>query len=76
MDDRKIDSVGPDAIPALIKALETEGRGRFYAVFFLQKLGPQAKEALPALKKLRGGDSGRFRGFLDRAIRAIEKDED
>jgi hypothetical protein len=70
---REIDAVGPEALPALIKALEVDdGRVRYYAVFYLGKLGPAAKEALPALRRLTDDDSDRFRGFLDRTIKSID----
>jgi HEAT repeat protein len=70
---RQIDTVGPEAVPTLIKALESDDRSRrFFAVFFLGKLGPAAKDALPALKRLQQDDSGRFRGTLEKTIQSIE----
>ncbi|HUG89424.1 MAG TPA: HEAT repeat domain-containing protein, partial [Planctomycetaceae bacterium] len=71
---REIDDVEPAALPTLIAALDSEDRSaRFYALFFLGKLGPGAREALPALKRLRDeGDSERSRRFLDEAIQKIE----
>ena len=70
---RQIDTVGPEAIPVLIKSLESEeSRVRFYAVFFLGKLGPEAKEALPALQKLKREDSSRLRRSLEETIKKIE----
>jgi HEAT repeat protein len=75
---REIDAVDPDAVPVLIKALENgEGRVRYYAVFYLGKLGPAAKDALPALQRLSEEDGGfRFRSFLTKTIRSIEGESD
>ena len=74
---RRIDNVGPDAVSFLINALDTDDRRtRFYAVYYLGKIGPAAKDALPALRRLSESDSGRFRGALRRAIQAIEDDEE
>ena len=74
---RRIDNVEPDIVPFLIAALDTDDRRtRFYAVYYLGKIGPAAKDALPALRSLSEGDSGRFRGALQRAIEAIEHDEE
>lgn len=70
---RQIDDVGPEAVEALVQALEAEDRTvRFFAVYYLGKLGPSAAEALPALRKLDGEDSQRFRKSIQDAIRAIE----
>jgi HEAT repeat protein len=70
---REIDDVGPEALPTLIAALDSEDRTpRFYAQFFLGKLGPAAREALPALERLRDeSDSDRGRRFLDETIAKI-----
>jgi HEAT repeat protein len=71
----QIDSAEPDAIPVLVKALEgTEPRSQFFAVSFLGKLGPQAKDALPALRKLASEDNNRFRRSVEEAIKKIEGD--
>ena len=70
---REIDTAGPEALPALIRAIEMEDpRMRYYAVFFLQKLGPDAKEALPALRPLLHGENSRLRSIVQRTIEAIE----
>jgi HEAT repeat protein len=70
---REIDAVDASAVPILIEALESEERfTRFIAIFLLKKLGPQAKDALPALKKLTTGESRRLRESVEETIRAIE----
>jgi HEAT repeat protein len=70
---REIDAVAPEALPVLLEALKGEGRRqRYYAVFFLGKLGPEAKEALPVLEEALQSESGRFRDSLQRAIDAIK----
>jgi HEAT repeat protein len=70
---KEIDAVEIAALPTLIKALDEEDRfARFYAVFFLKKLGPEAKEALPRLRELSGDESSRLREAVQSAIDAIE----
>ena len=70
---REIDSVGPEAIPVLLEALSSEERRpRYYAVFFLSKLGPEGEEALPALRAALDDESDRFRESVERAIASIE----
>ena len=70
---RDIDDAEPAALPILIAALKGEERSaRYYAVFFLKKLGPAAKDALPDLRKLAEDDSRRFRDSVQAAIASIE----
>jgi HEAT repeat protein len=70
---REIDAVEVSALPVLMAALKSEDRtARFYAVFFLKKLGPDAKEALPRLRELSGDESSRLREAVQSAIDAIE----
>ena len=75
---REIDDAGPDAVPVLVEALQTDDRRkRFYAVMLLRKVGPEAADAVPALKRrLRESDSDRFRGLLQTTIDAIEGNGD
>ena len=43
---RGIDDAGPNAVPVLMEGLESEDRRlRFYAMFLIGKVGPDAKEA-------------------------------
>jgi HEAT repeat protein len=57
----------------LIEALDSEDRRRrYYAVFFLGKLGPVAAEALPALRQALESESQRFREVVQRTIDSIE----
>ena len=66
---RDIDDAEPDALPILIAALKGEERSaRYYAVFFLKKLGPAAKAVLPDLKKLAEDDSRRFRDSVQAGL--------
>jgi HEAT repeat protein len=70
---KEIDAVEPAALPTLLKALDEDDRfARYYAVFFLKKLGPDAKEALPRLRELTGDESSRLREAVQSAIEAIE----
>jgi HEAT repeat protein len=75
---RQIDTAGADAVPLLVKALESdENRNRFFAIYLLGQAGPDAKEALPALQKLAdSGSAGRFRRTIEDAIRKIEGREE
>ena len=72
---REIDAADERAVPVLINGLrDGDRRKKYYAVFLLQKAGPAAADALPALRQARkDSDSRRFDGMLDRAIRDIEK---
>jgi HEAT repeat protein len=68
-----IDAVGPEALPTLLEALQVEdSRLRFFAVFYLAKLGPEAKDALPILKTMQDSENRRLRRTLERTIAAIE----
>jgi HEAT repeat protein len=75
---RAIDDADVDAVPVLLEGLESEDRRRrYYAVSLLRKIGPPAKDALPALKKiLEESDSGRMTDFLKTAIESIEGNSD
>jgi HEAT repeat protein len=70
---REIDDADADAVPVLIEGLESEDRRRrYYAVSLLRKIGPPAKQALPALERIAEDDrSGRMRDFVQRAIDSI-----
>ena len=72
---RSIDDADADAVPVLIEGLESEDRRRrFYATFLLGKVGPDAKEALPILRRLRDEtESTRYRDSIQKTIDAIEK---
>ena len=70
---REIDDVGPEAVAALIKALDNDDRRlRYYGAYYLGKLGPAAKDALPALRRLADDEGSRFNKFLKRTINKIE----
>jgi HEAT repeat protein len=70
---RDIDRAELDALPVLIAALDSEDRrARFYAAFFLRKLGPAAKEALPSLRRYADDENSRFRESVQEAIESIE----
>jgi HEAT repeat protein len=72
---REIDSVGPEALPVLKAALTNEDRRRrFFAVYLLGKLGPEAKEVLPELRAMQAEteSDSRFRTFLESTIAKIE----
>jgi hypothetical protein len=58
----------------LLEGLQSEDRRlRFYAMFLIGKVGSDAKEALPMLKRLlEETDSERFRGSLQQTIDRIE----
>ena len=62
--------------PILIKSLKSDdSRLRFYAVFYLGKLGPEARDALPELNKLVNDESSRFRRFLEKTVGDIKGEE-
>ncbi len=72
-----IDTAGPDALPVLMTGLESEHRrSRYYAMFLIGKIGPDAAEALPLLEKLlKETESKRSRDMIRKAIDAIEGKE-
>ncbi|MGI9471382.1 MAG: HEAT repeat domain-containing protein, partial [Rubripirellula sp.] len=74
---RAIDDAGPEAVPVLVGALESDDRRqRYYAMFLLGKVGPAAKDALPAIRRLlEETDSDRFRGSIQQTIDRIEGDK-
>jgi hypothetical protein len=72
---RKIDAAPAEALPLIMQILEdqqSDRRRRFYALHLLKKLGPQAKEQLPALRRILEASGERNRELLERAIRDIE----
>jgi HEAT repeat protein len=73
---REIDAVGPEALPFLVKGLTSENRRiRYYAVYLLGQLGPEAEEVLPMLREVESG-SRRFNESIARAIAKIEGREE
>jgi HEAT repeat protein len=62
------------AVGDLINAIKTEPEpdNRIEEVGALEEIGPEAREALPALRELLNTDDGELRGAAVRAIRAIE----
>ena len=59
--------------PALIEALQSDNRrARFYAAFFLKKLGPDGRPALPILREQLDEADGRSRQSIQEAIDSIE----
>lgn len=73
---RAIDDAGPEAVPVLVEALDSDDRGqRYYAMFLLGKVGKDARDALPVLRRLlEDTDSDRFRGSIRQTIERIEGD--
>lgn len=68
-----IDAADADAVPVLLEGLNSEDRMmKYYAAFFLKKVGPAGKEALPTLKEMAQKEDGRFGDALRDAITAIE----
>ena len=62
-------------MPTLIAILQDASSGRrsrYYALYLLRKIGPEARDALPILRKLRDEADGRSREYINRAIREIE----
>ena len=71
---RSIDDAGPEALDVLLSGLDSEDRRiRFYAMFLIGKIGPDAKPAIPKLEAMLGQtDSGRFRETIQQAIDRIK----
>ena len=70
---KEIDAADADAVPVLLEGLKNEDRTlKYYAAFFLKKVGPEGKEALPTLKEMADKESGRFGDAIREAITAIE----
>ena len=70
---RQIETVDKSLLPLMLGALKSEDSSkRYYAIFFLGKLGPDAKEALPELNRLLKEREFRGRGILERTIQSIE----
>ncbi len=70
---RQIEAVDKSLLPLMLDALKSDDSSkRYYAIFFLGKLGPDAKEALPELKRLLSEREFRGRGILERTIQSIE----
>jgi HEAT repeat protein len=71
---RAIDAADASAVPVLIQGLASDDRRqRYYATFLLGKVGPEAKEALPILIRLRDEtESSRFKESFQKAIDAID----
>jgi HEAT repeat protein len=70
---RSITDVDPAVIPVLVKSLETDdARTRYRVVDYLNQLGPAAKEALPALRRIPKQDDARLRELLEQTIQKIE----
>ncbi|MEC8474978.1 MAG: HEAT repeat domain-containing protein [Planctomycetota bacterium] len=72
---KAIDDAGPDSLEVLLKGLDSDDRGiRFYAMFLIGKIGPEASAALPKLRAmLEDSDSSRFRETIQQAINRIDK---
>lgn len=71
---REIDSAGPEALDVLLNGLGSEDRRiRFYAMFLIGKIGPEAKVAIPRLREMMNdSDSGRFKETIQQSINRIE----
>lgn len=73
---REIDTVDAAALPVLLDALESQDQTvQYYGVFFVGKLGNDAKEALPLLKRLSKTENRRSRDAVNKAIAAIEAEQ-
>jgi HEAT repeat protein len=78
---RDIDSAPVSALPLLLEGMKSENfRKRFYAVFLIGKIGPDAKSALPvleeALKEVESSErSGTSRRYLMQAIDSIRGED-
>src|SRR5262249_22137713 len=67
--------LGARAVPALVTALEDDKfAGRYLAIEALGKIGPAAKEALPALSKALGHRKHKYVHLLVRARWRIDRD--
>ncbi len=64
--------IGPPSVRALIELLQYDYQ-REMAIKELQKMGPAAKEALPALRALRNNADERIRAAAQAAIDAIDQ---
>jgi len=65
--------IGPDAVPELIRALKGEyGPVREYAAWILGKMGPNAKEAIPALTDALWDKDKFVRGSAQKALEEIK----
>ena len=74
---RAIDRVTPEAIPALIAALEDdEIRVRYIAVYLLGQAGNDARPAIPALREVGQTGDSRFQSFVNDMIEKIEEESD
>ena len=73
---RSIDDAGPEALDVLLPGLDSDDRRiRFYAMFLIGKIGPQAKPAIPKLESmLTETESGRFRETIQQAIDRIKSE--
>lgn len=73
---RSIDDAGPEALDVLLSGLDSDDRRiRFYAMFLIGKIGPQAKPAIPKLESmLNETESGRFRETIQQAIDRIKSE--
>ena len=67
-------SIGPEAVPELIRALEGDyGPIREYAAWILGKMGPDAQGAIPALTEALWDKNKRVRGTAQRALEDIQR---
>ena len=77
---REINTAGDEAVPMLLEIIQDESaaqRARYYAIYLLRKMGARARAALPTLRDRLENADGRWREYLERAIREIEfPDED
>ncbi len=61
---------GPSVVPAMIKAMEDE-QTVYFAILVLAELGPDAKEAVPALAQALSHEDAEVRHEAAQALRAI-----
>lgn len=74
---KAIDEVGLNALDVLMGGLDSDDRGiRFYAMYLIGKIGPDAEIAAPKLEAmLKNSDSGRFRETIQQALERIQPEE-
>lgn len=72
---RALIRIGAAAVPRLIPSLNSQdGARRRSALYILNEIGPEAAQAIPAIKALRERADERERSFADQALRSLRRD--